>query len=98
MYSDKEIVAYLKTLSVSHDHYKLLDCSLGRLLRKAAEQAEDWRMMITDEQSNVINQWLISCLNKNVSWLRHVDKSNRPMKLLKFTTIENLLNVACKNK
>lgn len=90
MYDNDEVNWYLKDLSKSPAHLKLLEASLGRLLKQAATRAEDWRMLCTDNQAIIISEWLSNALEANASWLKSIDDNGRIRKLLKFKTVEQM--------
>jgi len=90
MHMNEEVNWYLEELSTSPAHLKLLDMSLGRLLRQAAANAKDWRMLCTDAQANLISDWLDYSLHEGASWLSNVDEFGKPTKLTKFRTVEQL--------
>lgn len=58
MYANDEVNFYLHGLATSPTQHKLLEVSLGRLLKQAAASAEDWRMLCTDVQASKISKWL----------------------------------------
>ena len=96
MYSNDEVNFYLKELSTSPAQHKLLELSLGRLLKQAAASAEDWRMLCTDVQASKISEWLTWSVENNADWLDKLDDYGRVRKLIKFTTVEQIEREASK--
>lgn len=96
MHYNDEVNWYLKDLSKSPSHLKLLEASLGRLLKQAATRAEDWRMLCTDNQAIIISEWLSNALETNASWLKSLDDNGRIRKLVKFKTVEQMEREASK--
>lgn len=96
MYDNDEVNWYLKDLSKSPTHLKLLESSLGRLLKQAAARAEDWRMLCTDNQAMLISEWLSHSLETDASWLKSLDDNGRIRKLAKFKTVEQIEREASK--
>lgn len=96
MHYNDEVNWYLTDLSKSPAHLKLLESSLGRLLKQAATRAEDWRMLCTDNQAVMISEWLSLALETNASWLKSLDDNGRIRKLLKFKTVEQMEREASK--
>jgi len=96
MDDNDEVNWYLKDLSKSPSHLKLLESSLGRLLKQASTRAEDWRMLCTDNQAVLISEWLSVSLETNASWLKSLDDNGRIRKLAKFKTVEQMEREASK--
>lgn len=96
MYSNDEVNWFLEELSTSPAQLKLLDLSLGRLLKKAAANAEDWRMLCTNDQANLISEWLTQSIQDDAAWLKSLDDFGRPRKLMKFTTVAQIEKEAAK--
>jgi hypothetical protein len=96
MHDNDEVNWYLKDLSKSPAHLKLLESSLGRLLKQAAARAEDWRMLCTDNQATLISEWLSHSLEADASWLKNLDDNGRIRKLVKDKSVDNLEKEALK--
>lgn len=96
MHLNDEVNWYIKELSKSPQHFKLLDMSLGRILKHATSRAEDWRMICTDAQANTISDWIEQSLHLDASWLNHLDPSGRPIALTRMKTVEQLEKMASK--
>ncbi|WP_315921848.1 hypothetical protein [Mesorhizobium sp. SP-1A] len=96
MYSNDEVNWFLEELSTSPAQLRLLDLSLGRLLKKAAADAEDWRMLCTDDQARQISEWLTKSIHDDAAWLKSLDDFGRPRKLMKFTTVAQIEKEAAK--
>jgi len=62
----------------------------------AARHGEEWREIATDPQLSHIADWLKAATVNRQPWLGHVDERDRPRKLMKFGSVEAIVNEADK--
>lgn len=83
---------------VDHKVKTLMDYSLGRVLHKTLtaqfpEGGNVFDVYNACESSRLlhISDWLIASHANNEAWLRNVDDKGRPKKLMKFSTVEQIM-------
>jgi hypothetical protein len=69
---------------------RLLALSVGRVLNNAYLRYEDWEAQYQGCDIGHITDWLKVALRNNDLWLSNVDHKNRPLKLMKFSTLEQI--------
>lgn len=72
-----------------------LALSAGRVMLNAARRGGDW-LGVTDEKLRHIADWLKAEIRKDASWMKNVDDKDRPKKLMKFSTIDDIVSEADK--
>lgn len=78
------------------DLTRLMSLSLGRVLDNYERRGEDWRQHVTDQEAAHIIDWLDSARLENAHWLKRLDAEGRPKKLMKFSTIQQIIAEADK--
>jgi hypothetical protein len=68
--------------------------SLGRVLSKISNSAD--RRQPADTDIYHISDWLKAAVHNNAPWLQNVDGQGRPKKLMKFSTVEQIVAEADK--
>ncbi len=74
----------------------LLSYCVGRLMLRTAKAGGDWREIARDEELRHIADWLKAAIVNENAWLKNVDEWGRPKKLLKFSSIEDIIKEADK--
>lgn len=72
----------------------LLALCVGRLMLKAARGGHDWHGICRNEEIGHVADWLKAAVVNEAAWLGNVDEHGRPLKLLKFGTMNRLLKEA----
>lgn len=94
---NKQIHDYLKPHWLDNrDLGDLFFQSVGRVLFKIGMKGGDWRAKITDQQMSHIADWLYSAWTNDEPWIHNRDCLNRSKKLMKFSTIEQVVKEADK--
>lgn len=75
---------------------ELLTLSVGRVLAKLAKRGEDWKTVYDLADVRHICDWLKASLVNNEPWLDHVDGKGRPLKLMKFSSLDQITQEADK--
>lgn len=73
---------------------KLLALSVGRVLLKAVRQGADVRRAASDTQLGHVADWLKAAIANDDPWLYRCDEHDRPKKLMKFSTVEDIVREA----
>jgi len=73
---------------------RFMTISLGRVLSK--NSASDDRRRPADTEIYHISDWLIAAVRNNEPWLQNVDEQGRPKKLMKFSTVGQIVAEADK--
>lgn len=68
----------------------LLTFCLGRLFMKAHSTGADWRALAASVDGRHIADWLRAAVANGDPWLSKVDELNRPRKLMKFGSVEQV--------
>lgn len=91
------IVEIIKNYSDGNDDLvRLLALSVGRVLNNAYLRHEDWEDQYQNCDVGHIKDWLKAALVNNEPWLAHVDDKGRPLKLMKFSNLEQITQEADK--
>lgn len=91
------IVEIIKDYSDGNDELaRLLALSVGRVLNNAYLRHEDWEEQYQNCDVGHIKDWLKASLKNNEAWLSHVDDKGRPLKLMKFSTLQHITQEADK--
>lgn len=94
---NNQIHEYLKPYYVDNlDLGDLFFHSVGRVLFNIGLKGVDWRAEITDLQMSHIADWLYSAWTNDEPWIHNRDGLNRIKKLMKFSTIEQVVKEADK--
>lgn len=75
---------------------RLLALSVGRVLNNADLRHEDWEAQYQNCDVGHIKDWLKAALVNNDSWLANVDGKGRPLKLMKFSNLDQITQEADK--
>lgn len=75
---------------------RLLALSVGRVLNNADLRHEDWEAQYQNCDVGHIKDWLKAALVNNEPWLAHVDGKGRPLKLMKFSNLDQITQEADK--
>lgn len=75
----------------------LLALCVGRLMLKAVRCGQDWHDICRYEDIGHVADWIKASVVNDAEWLGRVDERGRPKKLLKFGTMEGLINEADKS-
>jgi hypothetical protein len=75
---------------------ELLAMCVGRLMLKAARKDSNWPELFRTEDIRHIADWLKGSIINDAEWLRKVDEQGRPLKLLKFSSMEGITKEADK--
>jgi hypothetical protein len=92
----KAILSEMRTRVHLGDTLKL---SLGRVVLAAALRADNSASAfdsVTDDQVRHICDWLSAAVSRGERWLSRVDTEGRPLKLMKFGTVEQIVDEANK--
>lgn len=68
----------------------LLSYSLGRLLLKEHARGGNWKVMAASVDGRHIADWLRAAVVNSEPWLAKVDELDRPKKLMKFGSVEQI--------
>ena len=94
---ENQITRELKVLSGDNDQLGgLLSYCIGRLCLKAYKAAEDWENKLNSIDVPHIVDWLKAAIINDDEWLKNVDDKNRPKKLMKFGSFEDVQKEADK--
>lgn len=75
---------------------ELLATSVGRVLSNKAKRGESWQTLCAHNQLSHIANWLSVSAKENAPWIANRDQLGRPKKLLKFSTIDQIISEADK--
>jgi hypothetical protein len=94
MTAEEAITEFISDLDEDGEVRRLLDISVGRVLRAAAKRGEEFR---PDNRKTLhVADWLRAAVVRNEAWLANVDELKRPRKLLKFSRFEDIVKEADK--
>jgi alpha-L-fucosidase len=94
MTPEAAIADFIAGLDEDADVRRLLDLSVGRVLRAAGKRGEEYR---PDQQKAAhVADWLRASVVRKEAWLANVDDLKRPRKLLKFSRFEDIVKEADK--
>lgn len=93
---EKEIFRYLhdENGDINPTLKRYMAISLGRVLSKISNSAD--RRQPADTDIYHISDWLKAAFHKNAPWLQNVDEYGRPKKLMKFSTVKQIVAEANK--
>lgn len=75
---------------------RLMSLSLGRVLDNYERRGESWEELVSDDDVRHIVDWLDAARLENADWLKRVDSEGRPKKLMKFSTVRQIVAEADK--
>lgn len=94
---EQQILGYITPFAKGDQRLtELLTTSVGRVLSNKAKQGESWQTLCARNQLSHIANWLSVSVKNNASWLTNLDQLGRPKKLLKFSTIDQIVSEADK--
>ena len=75
---------------------KLLMLSLGRVAYKFARKGEPFLHYLTGAAAQHVRDWISVAVERNEPWLSRVDRQGRPLKLMKFSNLDQMVKEADK--
>lgn len=75
---------------------ELLMLSLGRVAYKYARRGEPYLHYLTGPEAEHVRDWISVAVERNEPWLSRVDHKDRPLKLMKFSNLNQMVKEADK--
>lgn len=89
-----EIERALKAHTEDERVNALLDICVGRVLKRDAKRGNDWTLQYKPEFVDHIVEWLAMSCAEDAHWLGNTTPDGRPKKLLKFSTVQDVVREA----